>query len=201
MRQAPILLGITGASGALYARGLARALLENRVGDLLVVVSHAGRRLLREELGVEYGDVAGFVQAMGLPEATTGRLQLLNVEDIGAGPASGSFDLGAMVIAPCSMRTLAAVANGLADNLITRAADVCLKEGRRLTLVPRETPLSAIHLENMLKLARAGARIVPACPAFYHSPADIDDLVRFVVQKIMDQMGVPLAHPVRWKQE
>ena len=199
MSEKPVLIGITGASGAIYARTLLETLAASCDGEILVVVSGPGRRVLREELGVTLAQPGqerfGW---LGLPAAQTDKLRLLPVEDMGAGPASGTFPLRAMAVVPCSMRTLAAISAGLADNLLTRAADVCIKEGRRLVLAPRETPLSAIHLENMLRLARLGVRIVPPMPAFYQRPQTLDDLSRFVVQKIIEQMGLEFPNPVRW---
>ncbi|HNY25916.1 MAG TPA: UbiX family flavin prenyltransferase [Candidatus Sumerlaeota bacterium] len=188
-----VMVGITGASGAIYAHRLLRALaLRPGEREILVVASKAGRRVVREELGSELPDTPDSMSAwLGLDPAPDGaRWQFFPVEDIGAGPASGSYRLHTMAIVPCSMRTLAAVAGGLADNLITRAADVCLKEGRRLVLAPRECPLNALHLENMLKLARLGVRIVPPMPGFYRGPQSVEDLVQFVVERLMDQMGL-----------
>ena len=118
--------------------------------------------------------------------------------DVGAAIASGSFRCRGMAIVPCSMGTLAAIATGASDNLLTRAASVAMKEGRPLILVPRETPLSAIHLENMLKLARLGVRVIPAMPAFYTKPRDLADVVRFMVGKVLDQMGVDHELYPRW---
>lgn len=188
-----VMVGITGASGAIYAHRLLRTLAQ-RPGEreILVVASKAGRRVVREELGSELPETPDAMPGwLGLSSAPTGvRWQFFPVEDIGAGPASGSYPLRAMALVPCSMRTLAAVAGGLADNLITRAADVCLKEGRRLVLAPRECPLNALHLENMLKLARLGVRIVPPMPGFYRGPQSVEDLVQFVVERLMDQMGL-----------
>ena len=199
MSEKPVLIGITGASGAIYARTLLETLAASCDGEILVVVSGPGRRVLREELGVTLAQPGkerfGW---LALPAAQTDKLRLLPLEDLGAGPASGTFPLRAMAVVPCSMRTLAAISAGLADNLLTRAADVCIKEGRRLVLAPRETPLSAIHLENMLRLARLGVRIVPPMPAFYQRPQTLDDLSRFVVQKIIEQMGLEFPNPVRW---
>jgi 4-hydroxy-3-polyprenylbenzoate decarboxylase len=123
-----------------------------------------------------------------------------NPRDIGAKIASGSALFDGMVIVPCTMGTLGAIAHGICDNLIHRAADVTLKEGRKLVIVPRETPLSAIHLENMLSLTRVGARIVPAMPGFYHQPAQISDLVDMMVMKIFDQMGIRTDLVQRWKE-
>jgi 4-hydroxy-3-polyprenylbenzoate decarboxylase len=127
-----------------------------------------------------------------------GRVTMHDFHDIGASIASGSHPTRGMVVVPCSMKTLAAVAHGYAENLIARVADVVLKERRRLILVPRETPLSAIHLQNMLRLARLGVAIVPAMPGFYHRPATIDDLVEMLVMRILDQMGFEIDLAKRW---
>ncbi|HEB99658.1 MAG TPA: UbiX family flavin prenyltransferase, partial [Thiotrichales bacterium] len=128
-----------------------------------------------------------FRQRLGSAE---GQLSLFGVQQWTAPPASGSNPPRAMVVCPCTMGTLAAIAQGASDNLVERAADVVLKEGRELILVPRETPLSAIHLENMLRLARAGAVIMPACPGFYHRPESVGDLVDFMVARILDRLGI-----------
>ncbi|MBN1867210.1 UbiX family flavin prenyltransferase [Candidatus Sumerlaeota bacterium] len=197
-----ILVGIAGASGAIYAQRLLEFLATStEVEEILVTISDAGRRVLAEELGVasEQQDLSDFASWLDLSPEAASRLRLLDVHDVGAGPASGTFPLDAVAIVPCSMRTLAAVAHGLADNLIARAADVAIKEGRRLVFCPRETPLSAIHLENMTRLARLGARIVAPSPAFYHHPKSVEDLVRFVVQKIVEQMGIGFPGGVRWQ--
>lgn len=180
-----IIVGITGASGAIYGWRLLEVL--HAAGcEAHVVVTAPGWAVLRQECGVGPEDAAKRV------------FRLYAADDIGAAPASGSFRADAMVVAPCSMRTLAAVACGLADNLLTRAADVTIKEGRKLVLVPRETPLSAIHLENMLKLARTGVRIIPASPGFYHNPPDIASLVDMLVGKVCDSLGVEHDLYARW---
>ena len=189
-----VAIGITGASGAIYARALLEYLAQSGQFEVQVVLSDAGKRVIMEELGGEKP-----ADWLRLSETEAQRLRWVPIADIGAAIASGSNPLDALAIVPCSMRTLAAVACGLADNALTRAADVCIKEGRRLVLVPREMPLSAIHLENMTKLARLGVRIVPPCPPFYHRPASIDDLIRPVVQKIVEQMGFEFANPIRWQ--
>lgn len=180
-------VALTGASGAAYGLGLVRALAAagRRVH---VVVSAGAARVLREECDLSVNPKApdARILAPELPD----RLVVHSVEDYGASIASGSFPLGGMAVCPCSMGTLARIAAGTAENLVTRAADVCLKEKRPLVLVPREAPLSAIHLGNMLRLARAGATILPASPGFYHHPRTIDDLVRFVVARTMEQLGV-----------
>lgn len=195
-----LFVAITGASGAIYAKALLEHLANHSDHEILVSASEAGLRVLGAELGLMAKMADGnFGQWLNLKPESDASLQWLPANDIGAPPASGSNPLDAMAVAPCSMRTLAAIAHGLADNLITRAADVCIKEGRRLVLVPREMPLSAIHLENMLQLARLGVRIVPPCPGFYCAPRTIDDLVRSVIQRVVDQMGLELADWPRWK--
>jgi 4-hydroxy-3-polyprenylbenzoate decarboxylase len=189
--DAPVTLGITGASGAQYAVRLLRALNQSGTAVHLIVSSY-GLRLLAEEAGIEGMD--------GLRAATGDwtNVTLYESGDRGATPASGSAPSRGMVICPCSMGTLASVAAGTSRNLIERAADVTLKERRQLILVPRETPLSVLHLENMLRLARAGATILPAAPGFYHRPREIADLVDFVVFRILDHLGIEGDRP-RWK--
>jgi 4-hydroxy-3-polyprenylbenzoate decarboxylase len=191
-------IGITGASGAVYGLRLLEALA---AGDhrLHVIASPTGRSILKDETGLDLGATPASARAalaarLG-PEAD---VTVHGERNLYAPVASGSFRTDAMVIAPCSMKAAAAVAHGLAEGLIERAADVHLKEGRPLVLVPRETPLSAIHLENLLKLARLGVRVVPAMPGFYTHPKTVEDLVDFVVARILDQLGVgPEWHP-RW---
>ena len=200
MSPTQCLVAITGASGAIYARGLIERLARLPEMRVLVSATDAGRRLLVDELGASVSACDGaFSTWLSLGPAEMGKLEWIPVHEFGAGPMSGSFPLAAMAVAPCSMRTLGALASGLADHVITRAADVCLKERRPLVIAPRETPLSAIHLENMLRLTHAGARIVPLCPGFYHRPADISDLVAFMSQKIMEQMGLPVPDAFHWR--
>lgn len=187
MENKDLAVALTGASGAPYGLALVRALAAagRRVH---VVVSAGGARVLREECGISLNPKAPDPRLLA-PELHE-KLVAHSVEDYGASIASGSYPLGAMAVCPCSMGTLGRIAAGTAENLVTRAADVCLKERRPLVLVAREAPLSAIHLENMLRLSRAGATILPAAPGFYHRPKTIDDLVRFVVARAMEQMGV-----------
>ncbi|RUS48173.1 UbiX family flavin prenyltransferase [Cohnella sp. AR92] len=191
-------VGWTGASGAIYGVKLCKELLAAGV-EVHLVVSDAGWRVLKEELG---WDAARRQEALktglGLGLGEESLLRYYPNGDIGAAIASGSFRCEGMVVVPCSMGSLSAIAHGTADNLLTRAADVALKEGRPLLLVPRETPLSAIHLENLLKLARLGVRIIPAMPAFYYGPQTLEDAVDFVVGKIMDGMNVPHRLFRRW---
>ncbi len=190
-------IGITGASGAIYGVNLCRRLLEAGC-RLHVVISDAGWRVLKEELGWNAVKRAEALEAAFGSAVQDGQLTVYPPGDIGAAIASGSFLCEGMAIVPCSMGTLSAIAHGSSDNLLTRAADVMLKEGRTLLLVPRETPLHAIHLENMLKLARLGVKIVPAMPAFYHGPQSMEDLVDFLVGKVMDNMGIPNNLYNRW---
>lgn len=180
-----IIVGITGASGAIYGLRLLEV-LQQQGCETHVVISNNGWDVLAYECGVGRAEI--------LQRAAT----LHEVNHIGAAIASGSFRTDGMVIAPCSMRSLASVANGMADNLLCRAADVTIKEGRKLIIVPRETPFSAIHLGNMLRLTQAGVCILPACPGFYHRPVDLQGLVDMVVGKICDQLGVEHDLFARW---
>lgn len=196
--SAPWIIAVTGASGTVYARRLLQILLESIPGvEIELVFSEAGLRVMREEEGISAG--VSSVKLKKLLGFDSSQVRIHNNRDIGASIASGSYPVSGMVIVPCSMRTLAAVSAGMAENLIHRAADVTLKEGRRLILVPRETPLSAIHLENMLRLSRLGVRILPAMPGFYHQPQSIQDLVDMMVMRIADQMGFQIDLSARWK--
>lgn len=186
-----IVLAMTGASGAAYGRRLAQ-LLAGYDLHLHVIVSQAGREVLADELGLRH------LSAEALLGRRVENVTLYSPRNIGARIASGSFLTHGMVICPCSAHTLSAVANGLADNLVTRAAMVTLKESRRLVLVPREMPLSAVELENMLRLSRAGAIVCPACPGFYTRPRSVDDLVDFVVGRVLDLLGLPHELRTRW---
>jgi flavin prenyltransferase len=190
-----IVLAMTGASGAPYAVELLRTL--SRAGKTVhLTISPSGAQVLHEELGLEVSLSQFDLSVFG--ELGPGRIVYHFHGDFSAGIASGSFPTGGMVIAPCSMSTLASVAHGITSNLITRAADVHLKERRKLILVPRETPLSLIHLENMTAVTRAGAIVLPAMPGWYHRPTSLDDLIRFVVSRICDQLGVPNSLIARW---
>lgn len=189
---APVTFGITGASGAPYAVRLLRALNESGT-PVRLIVSGYGLRLLAEESAIDG------VEALRAATGDWSRVELYDALDRGATPASGSAPSAGMVVCPCSMGTLASIAAGTSRNLVERAADVALKERRPLILVPRETPLSLVHLENMTRLTRAGATIMPAAPGFYHRPKSIDDLVDFVVARILDHLGVEHAVGRRWK--
>jgi len=189
---APVTFGITGASGAPYAVRLLRAFNETGT-PLRLIVSTYGWRLLAEETGI------GSLDELKAATGDWSRVELYDALDRGATPASGSAPSRGMVICPCSMGTLASIAAGTSRNLVERAADVALKERRPLILVPRETPLSLVHLENMTRLTRAGAVVMPAAPGFYHRPETIDDLVDFVVARILDHLDIEHAVGRRWK--
>jgi 4-hydroxy-3-polyprenylbenzoate decarboxylase len=195
--RSDIVLAMTGASGAPYAVALLRALCQaGRTVHL--TISPSGAQVLREELAIApMLGPAEFDAAVFGPLAE-GRVVYHHHGDFSAGIASGSFLTGGMVVAPCSMSTLGAIAHGISTNLVTRAADVHLKERRRLILVPRETPLSLVHLENMVSVTRAGAIVLPAMPGWYHRPRSLDDLIAFVVARICDLLGVEHTEVRRW---
>ncbi|WP_028561294.1 UbiX family flavin prenyltransferase [Paenibacillus pinihumi] len=190
-------VGITGASGAVYGIRLCEELLRQHI-HVHLVISEAGWRVLKEELGWNTAKRQEALRAKFACELEEGRLIFHPNADIGATIASGSFRMEGMVVVPCSMGSLSSIANGASNNLLTRAADVALKEGRQLLLVPRETPLHAIHLENMLKLARLGVRIIPAMPAFYYQPSSMDEMIDFMVGKVMDNMNLDHDLYRRW---
>lgn len=199
-----ICLALTGASGMPYGLRLLECLLAAGC-NVQLLYSQAAQVVARQELGLELPSRPAEARAALLahidavnPEINPEKLLVFGREEWFAPVASGSNPPDAMVVCPCSMGTLAAIAQGLADKLIERAADVVLKEGRKLILVPRETPLSAIHLENMLRLARAGAVVLPPNPGFYHHPESVADIVDFVVARILDQLAVPHALMQRW---
>jgi 4-hydroxy-3-polyprenylbenzoate decarboxylase len=185
-----IAVGITGASGAIYATRTLAALLERRV-HVELIVSDYGRRLLRDELGeaASVDRLMPYLTERYGPGVAAGSLTVHNNRDQGATLASGSHGCRGMAIVPCSMKTLAAVAHGLSRNLIERAADVMMKEQRRLVIVPRETPMSLPQLRNMVLCAEAGAMILPAMPAFYQQPKSLDDLADFMAGKILSALG------------
>jgi 4-hydroxy-3-polyprenylbenzoate decarboxylase len=193
-------LGVTGASGAIYALRTMAALLA--VGcQLEIVFSEYGRRLLMDELGedAKVERLGDLLAARYGPDVQRGSFAVRSNRDLGAALASGSHRSEAMVIVPCSMKTLAGVAHGLSRNLIERAADVMLKERRRLVLVPRETPMSLPELRNMVAAAEAGAMILPAMPAFYQKPNTIDDLADFIAGKILNALGFDQQLFAPWK--
>lgn len=194
MRSLPIVLAITGASGAPYAVRVLRSLVEAERKTWLVVSGH-GLRLLSTEMGIPTIEaLRDHVGAAGWDAWVT----VYSDQDRGAAPASGSTRTAGMIICPCSMGTVAAVAHGTSRSLVERAADVALKERRRLIVVPRETPYSEIHLENMLRLSRAGGIVVPASPAYYHRPTEISHLVDFVAARVLDLMDVEHSLVRRW---
>lgn len=188
-------IAITGASGATYGVELCKHLLQSG-RSIHLLISDAGWRVINEELDWKTQSREQMLQTSFGTYA--GSYTYHPIRDIGASIASGSFRTEGMVIIPCSMGTLGGIANGLADNLIRRAADVMLKEQRQLIIVPRETPLHAIHLENMLKLAKMGATILPAMPAFYTRPQTLEEVVSFLVGKVCDSMGIPHTLFPRW---
>ncbi len=170
-----VIVGVTGASGVIYAKRLIEEL-----DNSAVIISDAAKKVIGHELD-------------DFPEES------FSDSDLTAAPASGSSAYDAMVVIPCSMKTLSAIANGYADNLIARSADVMLKQEKKLILVPRETPMNLIHLKNMVKAKQAGASIVPAIPAFYHKPKKIEDMVNFVVGKVLELLGVDHKLYEAWK--
>jgi 4-hydroxy-3-polyprenylbenzoate decarboxylase len=187
MSKKRIILAVTGASGMPYAVALAREISGNSGLELHLILSDAAKTVLELESDVTPGQLASMAHATYSPD------------DLAAGPASGSWRHFGMIVCPCSMASLAAIANGLGSNLIHRAADVALKEGRKLVLVPRETPLNEIHLRNLLAAKRAGADILPACPGFYSRPQTIDDLTGFIAARALDLLDIPHSLSKRWK--
>lgn len=194
MSDRPLVVAITGASGAPYAVRLLKSLVAAERRVQLIVSSH-GLRLLRTETDlVSLDALREHVGVRGWDAFIT----TFDDSDRGAPPASGSALSAGMVVCPCSMGTLSAIAMGSSRSLVERAADVALKERRKLVLVTRETPLSEIHLENMLRVTRAGAIVMPAAPGFYHRPSSIDDLVNFIVARVLDHLDVPQSLSARW---
>lgn len=179
-----IIVAITGASGTIYGVKILEALSEKTETTLLV--TRTASKILEYETSLKVDDIKGLAD------------HYFNFQDLEAPISSGSFNFDGMVIAPCSMKTLAAIAQGYADNAITRAADVSLKEKRKLVLVPRETPLRSAHLENMLKVSREGGIILPAMPGFYHKPETIDDMINFIAGKVLDILGIRNSLFRRW---
>ena len=214
-----IVVAMTGASGSAYAVRLLQVLLRTDC-EVHLTVSTAATQVLREELGLSVGvkdlkpeslmitdekiEQSERLQALGFPTSEgcdPSRLIYHHHMDFNAGMASGSFLTDGMVLCPCSLGTLGAIASGLSVNLIHRTADVHIKERRKLILVPRETPLSAIHLANMTRLAEVGATVMPAMPGYYHEPTSVMDLVDFIVARICDQLGVEQSLMKRWSEE
>src|SRR5437773_8284569 len=194
-------VAVTGASGSIYAqRTLLHMAASGVVERINLIMSNSAETVARVELGVDLrnADSAMINDWLGLPRSSK-LVQLQRLDNLAAKPASGSHRQEGMVVVPCSMGTLGAIAAGLSTNLIHRAADVTLKEGRRLVLVPRESPLNSIHLDNMLRLARAGVHIIPASPGFYHRPQTIEALVDHLVFRILVHLGIPHSDQSRWK--
>jgi flavin prenyltransferase len=193
-----VTVGVTGASGAILAQKALTLLdADPHVARVHLILTDTGHRLFAEELGIAPGE------ARQLPSCVLGhpanKIEVLPNKDVGASVASGSYQVDAMIVIPCSMGTLAAIANGVSDDLISRAADVMLKENRKLALCIRDTPFNRIHLENMLRAQQAGALIMPAIPSFYHQPKTIDDLVTQYVCRVLAQIGLPQDKMYRWQ--
>lgn len=178
-----IIIGITGASGSIYGKRMVEVLLENQTFVVLIATEN-GKKVFSYELDLDFD-----LWSNGLKEKYENFTEE-DIDNLFAGAASGSYDFDSVIILPCSMGTLGKIANGISSNLLMRAADVALKERRDLILVPRETPLHQIHLENMLKISRCGGTIMPAMPGFYHKPQTKEDLVDFVIGKILNYMKI-----------
>lgn len=196
------IVGMTGASGAVYGKRLIERLLA-RGCTVHLCVTEAAKLVMQAELGWEAARMGSSQLAPYLRELfkTQKNLQCYDIGEIGASIASGSRDIDGMIVIPCSMGTLSAIARGASGNLLERAADVCLKERRPLLLIPREAPYNQIHLENMLALSRCGAVVMPASPAFYGAPKTIDELVDFFIVRLLDQLGFREASACRWRTE
>lgn len=182
-----IIVGVTGATGTIYAMNLLRALKDTGKVNTHLIMSDWSKENLRIETDYSLEDMESLATVV------------YDNKNLGARTSSGSFITDGMVIVPCSMKTLSSIANGYDDNLISRTAGVMLKEGRKLILSPRETPLSAIHIENMLKLSMIGVRMVPPMPAFYNHPQSIEDIINHHVMKILDQLGIDYDKAKRWQ--
>lgn len=193
-----LIVGITGASAVVYGVRLLEVLAKREDMEIHLTISSSGARALWEELKIEV-DINDF-RLQSLIGMDTEQIIYHHESDIGASIASGSFRTEGMIVVPCSMGTVASIAAGISRNLIQRASDVCIKERRKLVIVPRETPLSSIHLENMLKLSRVGVCVLPAMPGFYHFPKSVDDQINFIVTKILDQFGIDSGLTQRWKE-
>lgn len=200
----PIIIAISGASGTIYGIRALQFLLENNY-RVELVISESATKVAQDELALNLSLNPEILKEQVLSYLGLNNkkewLKVWGHNDISASISSGSYRTEGMIIIPCSMGTIGAIAGGTSDNLITRASDVCLKERRKLILVPREMPLSTIHLENLLKLSKIGAVIAPASPAFYHSPKVISDTVDFVVGKVLDTFGINHDLFKRWKKE
>ena len=196
-------VAITGASGTIYAKRTLQLLAESGVVETVnLIMSGTAATVAQVELGVNLRDpnTSKINSWLGLG-SNSKLIRYWRLDNFAAKPSSGSNKQAGVIIVPCSMGTLGAIASGAGTNLIHRAADVCLKEGRKLIVVPRETPFNEIHLENMLRLSRAGARIMPASPGFYHRPRSIDDLVEHLCYRILDQFDIPHSKKNEWTGE
>lgn len=193
-------VAITGASGTIYAHRTLQLLAASGVVETVnLIMSGTAAVVAQVEMGVNLKDANAtkINEWLGL-DADSKLIRYWRLDNFAAKPSSGSYKQSGMIIVPCSMGTIGSIASGAGTNLIHRAADVCLKEGRKLLLVPRETPYNAIHLENMLRLTHAGARILPASPGFYHRPKTIDDLVEHLCFRILDQFDIPHSKKSQW---
>jgi flavin prenyltransferase len=190
-------VGVTGASGAVFAQKTLSLLEEDpRVARVHLVVTETGQRLFAEELGLTSGDLKKLpARIIG---RTTKKIEVLPNKDVGASIASGSYEVSAMIVIPCTMGALSAIATGMSDDLVGRSADVMLKEGRKIILCVRDTPFSRIHLENMLRAQQAGAVIMPVVPAFYDKPRNIDDIVTQFCCRVLAQADLPQQRMHRW---
>jgi len=203
MESAPgqvVIVGVTGASGAVLAQTALRMLeADARVARIHLVVTETGTRLLEHELHISAPLAELPARILDSAGAKPGKIEILPNSDVGATIASGSYPADSMCVIPCSMGMLSAISSGASNDLVSRAADVTLKEGRRLVLCVRDTPFSRIHLENMLRAQQAGAVIMPAIPSFYHQPRTIDDLVTQYVCRVLAQLGLPQNRQFEWK--
>jgi len=201
MFKASVTLAITGASGSCYAIALLKSLITANL-RIYLIISNAAKQVITTETALNLPKSNSALNNFfnDLCAAKNKQLILCNVDDWFVAPASGSSDIFAMIIAPCSMGTISAIAHGASNNLIERAADVMLKEQRKLIIMPRETPFSSIHLTNMLALSNAGAVIVPACPGFYHNPQNLDDITNFMVAKVLNLLDIKQDFLPKWGQ-
>ena len=190
-----VVLAVSGASGACYGVQTLRMLVEAEL-EVDLIYSDAAKRVLNEEMGIQLNDNPDVLLAQGQSASS---IHWHDHQDIGAAPASGSSSSQAVLVAPCSLTTVAGIASGGAANLIERSAQVALKEGKQLVVVPRETPLSRLHLDNLSRLAWAGATILPASPGFYHRPQTLEDLVNQLCSKILGACGIPQSHIPPWE--
>jgi len=199
MDSIKLVIAICGASGSMYALRLIRALMDHSI-EIHIIISHYGRQVLCHETNYNKGPIQAFIEKQWpMTQSNHCFLTEHDENNMFASPASGSFKHHGMIIIPCSMKTISAIANGYSDNLIHRSADVCLKEKRQLIILPRETPLNDIHLKNMLKLSRSGATIMPLCPGFYTHPKTLEDVIQFMVGKIFDQLNIDHNFYQEWQ--